>query len=55
MIGFLFGETIILVTESIAFASLVKEFRKGKAVLYSILANTASLVAGGYLISYLPV
>lgn len=55
MIGFILGEIIVLITETIAFASLVKEFRKGKAVLYSISANTASLIAGGYLISYLPV
>lgn len=55
VIGFIFGEIIILVTEAIAFASLVKEYKKGKAVLYTILANTASLIAGGFLISYLPV
>jgi len=55
VIGFIFGEIIILIAEAIAFASLVKEFKKGKAVLYSVLANTASLIAGGFLISYLPV
>lgn len=55
MIGFLFGEIIILITETIAFASLVKEHKKGKAVLYTILANITSLIVGGLLISHLPV
>ncbi|SHI45536.1 hypothetical protein [Lutispora thermophila] len=55
VIAFIFSEIIVIVTEAIAFASLVKEFKKRKAVLYAILANIASLIAGGLLISYLPV
>lgn len=55
MIGFIFAEILILAIELIAFTSLVKEFKKSRTVLYTIAANIASLVLGGFLISYLPV
>lgn len=53
--GFVFGEIVILTVELIAFINSVKEFRKRRAVLYTVTANLASLILGGLLITYLPV
>ena len=55
MIGFIFVEIVILIVEMILFISLVKEHKKSRAAIYTIIANLASLVLGGILISYLPV
>ena len=55
MFGFIFSEIVIIVAEAIAFASTVKEFKKSKAILYTVFANLFSMIAGGLIISYLPV
>lgn len=55
MIGFILGEIAVLVAEIIAFILLVKEYKKSRIVLYTITANIASLILGGFLITYLPV
>jgi len=55
IIGFIFGEIIILIVEMIAFISLLKEHKKSRRAIYTITANLASLILGGILISYLPV
>lgn len=53
--GYIFGEIVVLTVELIAFLNLVKEFRKPRVALYVIVANMASLILGGLLITYLPV
>jgi hypothetical protein len=55
IIGFILGEVVVFIAELLAFSSLIKEFRKRRAVMYAIVANTASLILGGLLIAYLPV
>ncbi|MDD4493176.1 MAG: hypothetical protein PHV32_02300 [Eubacteriales bacterium] len=55
MISFYFLEIFIIIAELIAFIIILKEFKKGRAALYAIVANIASLVLGGLLIAYLPV
>lgn len=55
MFGFILGEIVVLIVEMIAFIKLMKERGKGRIVLYTITANIASLVLGGFLIAYLPV
>ncbi len=49
-----FLEIIIGALEMILFAFLLKEHRKRRAVLYAFIANLASLLIGGLIISYLP-
>ena len=53
--AFVFGEILVLVVELIAFTCLVKEFGKGRALVYTVTANAASLALGGLVITYLPV
>ena len=55
ILGYIFGETVVLAVELTAFLILIKEFRKRRTALYVIVANTASLILGGMLITYLPV
>jgi hypothetical protein len=53
-LGFIFGEILVLAVELIAFICFVKEFGKGRAAVYTVAANAASLILGGLLITYLP-
>jgi len=53
--GFAFYEIIIFIVEAIAFALILKEHKKGRAIGFALTANLASLILGGLLISYLPV
>jgi hypothetical protein len=50
-----FGEILVFIIEMITFLICVKEHGRLLAFLYVIVANAASLFAGGYLISHLPV
>lgn len=54
MLALIFGEILIFIAEAIAFAETLKEFGKVRAVCYALTANAASLVLGGFLLSYLP-
>jgi hypothetical protein len=49
-----FAEIFIFIIEIIGFLILIKEYRKLRTFIYVILANTASLFLGGYLITLLP-
>jgi hypothetical protein len=51
----IFGEILVFIFELIAFLILVKEHRLLRTGLYVISANLLSLIAGGYLITVLPV
>lgn len=53
--GFVFYEFIIFIAEMIAFALILKEHKKSRAVVYALAANSVSLILGGVLISYLPI
>ena len=55
IIGFAFGEIVVLAVELMAFIFFVKEFRKRRVAVYTVVANVASLIIGGLLIAYLPV
>lgn len=55
ILGYIFGEIVILAAELTAFLILIKEFRKRRTALYVLVANMASLILGGMLITYLPV
>lgn len=50
----LFAEIIILITEIFLFAIFVKEHSMGRRILYVVVANILSLIAGGFIITLLP-
>jgi hypothetical protein len=49
------GEVFVLGAEMIALPLLIEEHKKSRILIFAIVANLASLVAGGYIISVLPV
>jgi hypothetical protein len=49
------GEFFVFISEMIAFPLLIKEHGKGHSVSYAFIANLISLIAGGFIISLLPV
>jgi len=51
----IFGEILVFVAEIIAFLILCKEHSKFRKVLYVLVANFISLIAGGYIITILPI
>lgn len=54
IIGLVFGEFFIFAVEMIAMPLLIKEHGKLRAVLYALTANAVSLIAGGFMITQLP-
>lgn len=52
--GYAFSEILIFFTEAVVFAFLLKEQKRGKAVLTAVLANAVSLSLGIALFTYLP-
>lgn len=55
ILSLIFGEILILIAEVISFSIFVKEHRKLRTISYVIIANMLSLVAGGYIITLLPI
>lgn len=51
----IFGEILVFIVEMIAFLIFINEHSRLETALYVIVANVASLFAGGYLITHLPV
>lgn len=51
----IFGEFFVYIFEFFAFLFLVKEHSRLKKILYVLIANSISLVFGGYLITILPI
>ncbi len=49
------GEFFVFAAELIAFAYFIKEHKKPRILIYVFTANFISLIAGGYIISVLPV
>ncbi|MCL2632452.1 MAG: hypothetical protein FWD45_05150, partial [Coriobacteriia bacterium] len=54
LFGLFFLEAIILTTEAIAFTVTLKEHSKRRAVAFAFVANAASFMLGGLMITYLP-
>lgn len=55
LVGLIFGEIIVLIVEMIAFPFFIKEHNDDLVIKYAFTANFISLIAGGYIIAYLPV
>jgi hypothetical protein len=55
ILSLIFVELLVLFAELIVFSSLVIEHRRWRTALYVITANLLSLIAGGYLITALPI
>ena len=51
----IFMEFVVIIAEVIAFLAILKERGRGRTLLYVIAANFLSLLAGGYIITVLPV
>lgn len=51
----IFAEFFIIIAEATLFLALIKEQSKSARVLYVLVANTLSLIAGGYAITLLPI
>jgi len=49
------GEFFVFAAEMIVFPLLIKEHKKSRILIYAFIANLISLIAGGYIISVLPV
>lgn len=49
------GEVFVFAAEMIVFPIFIKEHKKSRILIYAFIANLISLIAGGYLISVLPV
>jgi len=55
IIGLIIGEFFVFAAEMIAFPVFIKEHKKSRILIYVFIANLISLIAGGYIISVLPV
>lgn len=51
----IFAELIIVVVEILSFLILVKEYSRPRKVSYVLVANVLSLIAGGYIITMIPI
>lgn len=54
VLSLIFGEILVFFVEILAFLIFVKEHRRLRRLSYVLLANFLSLIAGGYIISILP-
>ncbi|MFZ7131373.1 MAG: hypothetical protein ACOWWR_03345 [Eubacteriales bacterium] len=55
ILGLIFLEFFVLITEIFAFIIFVKEKRKFTTLMYVFISNILSLILGGYLITVLPI
>lgn len=55
LIGLIFGEILIFIFEIAVFLIFVKEHNKLRTIIYVLTANMLSLIAGGYIITILPI
>ncbi len=53
--GLIIGEVFVFAAEIIVFPIFIKEHKKSRVLIYTFIANLISLIAGGYIISVLPV
>ncbi len=55
ILSLIFGEILVFIIEMIAFMVMVKEHSHLRIGLYVVVANLLSLIAGGYLITLVPI
>lgn len=55
ILSLIFGEVFVFIIEIIGFLIFVKEHRWIRTLLYVLTANFISLIAGGYMITTLPI
>ncbi len=55
ILSLLVGEVFVFAVEMIAFPIFIREHKKSRIFIYAFVANLISLIAGGYIISVLPV
>ena len=55
IITLIFGEFFVFAAEMVTFPAFITEHRKRRSLFYAFIANLVSLIAGGYLITLLPV
>ncbi len=55
ILSLIFGEFFVFMAEMIMFPILIKEHGKSRSLSYAFIANFISLIAGGFIISVLPV
>ncbi len=51
----IFAEIIVFIVETLLFLRLIREHSKLRRILYVFVANLLSLIAGGYIITILPI
>lgn len=54
ILGYIFGEILIFIAESIAYALLFREKSRSRAAGTAVCANLVSLLTGAFLLTYLP-
>lgn len=55
ILSLVFGEFFVFLVEMIMFPIFIKEHKRSHIIAYAFFANLISLIAGGYIISILPV
>ncbi|SKC82187.1 hypothetical protein [Maledivibacter halophilus] len=55
ILALIFGEIFVFIVESLAFLTFIKEHSRLRTILYVLLANILSLIAGGYIITIMPI
>ena len=55
MITLIILEVLVLIVEIPAFSLLIKEYKAGRRALFAFTANIASFIAGGFMITMLPI
>lgn len=55
ILNLVIGEFFVFAAELVAFPIFIKEHKKNRILIYVFIANMISLIAGGYIISVLPV
>lgn len=55
VLSLIFGEFLVFIVEVFVFSSFIKEHSAVRTTLYVLLANLLSLIAGGYIITILPI
>ena len=51
----IFGEFVVFIFEMIIFLTFVREFPRWRTAIYVVIANLTSLIAGGFILTILPV
>lgn len=55
ILGLIFGEFFVFITEMLAYPIFINEHKRLRSLIFAFTANLISLIAGGYIISVLPV